>query len=292
MKAPDRISEFTSDRARTRFHTAYDQARARLWPAPPETVVAPTRFGEVVAYRFGSAEGTPVVLLPGAGGNALSWTPYLARLSAHHPVLAVDPIGEPGAARQTAPVPDEGAVVECLAEALDALDVRRAHLVGMSYGGWLALRHELRFPGRAASLTLLDPAGFGAVSGRFLLWVVAGGLAALTPGPLRRRLAGPLGNATLRQEELLGLLRASLSFRRRLPAATPLADAELASITVPTLVLLGARSRLYDAADVAERLRGLVPTADVEVVPDAGHDLPVHSPGPVTDRIEEFLAGR
>jgi pimeloyl-ACP methyl ester carboxylesterase len=292
MKAPDQISDFTSDRARTRFHTAYQQALARLWPVRPETVVASTRFGDVVAYRFGVAQGTPVVLLSGAGGNALSWTRYVARLATYHPVIALDLIGEPGAARQSAPVASDRDAVDCLAEALAALGAQRSHVVGMSYGGWLGLRHELRFPGGSASLTLIDPAGFGAVSGRFLLWVVAGGLASLAPGPVRRRLAGPLANATLRDEELMGLLRVSLSFRRRLPAATPFTDAELASITAPTLVLLGARSQMYDAAAVAERIGTLMPAARTEIVPYAGHDLPLHSPDLVAARIEEFLTTR
>ncbi|RKR93125.1 pimeloyl-ACP methyl ester carboxylesterase [Micromonospora pisi] len=290
MKAPNQISDFTSDRTRTQFHTVYQQALTRLWPVQPETVVASTRFGDVVAYRFGATQGTPVVLLPGAGGNALSWTRYVTRLAACHPVIALDLIGEPGAARQTAPVTSDRDAADCLAEALTALGAQPAHIVGMSYGGWLALHHELQFPGRSASLTLIDPAGFGAVSGRFLLWVVTGGLASLTPGPVRRRLAGPLANATLRDEELMGLLRVSLSFRRRLPAAAPLTDAELTSITAPTLVLLGARSQMYDAAAVAERIDTLMPAAHTEIVPHAGHDLPLHSPDLVAARINKFLA--
>ncbi|MEV5693208.1 alpha/beta fold hydrolase [Micromonospora globbae] len=291
MKAPDRISDFTSDRTRTRFHTAYQRALPRLWPTAPRPRTVTTRYGEVVAYRFGAAHGTPVVLLPGAGGNALGWARYIPRLAAAHPVVALDLVGEPGAARQTAPIGTDRDAAACLAEALTALDAERAHLVGLSYGGWLALRHELHFPGRAASLTLLDPAGFGAVTGRFLLWVTAGGLASLTPRPVRRRLAGLLANATLREDALMGLIRASLAFRRRLPVAVPLTDDELASIATPTLLILGERSQMYDAASVAERVRRVMPAARVEIVPRAGHDLPVHSPELVADRIDAFLRG-
>ncbi len=119
--------------------------------------------------------------------------------------------------------------------------------------------------------------------------MIAGGLAGLTPGPVRRRLAGLLSNAALRDEALMKLLRASLSFRRHLPDALPLTDEELASIAVPTLVMLGARSQMYDAAAVAERIRTVMPTARAEIIPGAGHDLPLHSPDLVAASINDFL---
>jgi len=182
MNAAERISDFTSDRARQRFQTAYRDALVRLWPEPPTPIPVSTQYGEAVAYRSGVAHGTPVVLLPGAGGSALAWYQYVARLGRRHPVIALDPVGEPGAARQTRPITTAHDAAVFLAEALAALDAEHAHLIGMSYGGWTALRHEVEFPGRAASLTLLDPGGFGRIGARFWAWLAAGGLAALTLG--------------------------------------------------------------------------------------------------------------
>jgi pimeloyl-ACP methyl ester carboxylesterase len=77
-----------------------------------------------------------------------------------------------------------------LGELLSALSVDRAHLVGCSYGGWLAVQHEIHSPGRATTITLLDPAGFGRLTGRFLMWVIMGGLApgqVTKPLPQRQR---------------------------------------------------------------------------------------------------------
>lgn len=289
MKAVDRISDFTNDRARQRFHTAYRETLARLWPHEPTPVPLPTRFGEAVAYCTGAPGGTPVVLLPGAGGSAVTWYQYVARLGRRHPVIALDPVGEPGTGSQTRPITTPHDVAVLLDETLTALGVERAHLVGMSYGGWAALRHELEFPGRAASLTLLDPGGLGRVGARFWVWLIAGGLAALTPRPLRRLLAAPVRNAVLRDDALMPLLPLTMRFRRRLPVPAPLTDDELARVTVPTLVLLGERSALYSAPEVAAHLTRCMPAARVEIVPGASHDLPAHSPDLVTDRIEGFL---
>lgn len=66
------------------------------------------------------------------------------------------------------------------------------------------------------------------------------------------------------------------------------ADDELRGVTTPTLTLLGERTLLYDAAQVANRIHALMPAARAEVVPGAGHDLPVYSPDLVTDRAIEF----
>ncbi|WP_229075609.1 alpha/beta fold hydrolase [Actinoplanes sp. DH11] len=289
MKTAEGVSAFTSTAGQERFDTAYRAALARLLPGGTDPIRVTTGYGEAVAYRGGAATGTPVVLLPGAGGNALTWYHYAERLGRRHPVIALDPIGEPGAARQTRPLSTERDVVTCLDETLDGLGLDGAHLVGMSYGGWAALRYDQEFPGRTASLTLLDPGGFGAIGARFWIWLLAGGLAGLSPAPVRRRLAGLVRNATLRDDELMSLFPLTMKFRRRLPVPSPFSDADLAAVSVPTLVLLGERSALYPAAAVARRLRTAMPAARVELVPGASHDLPVHSPELVADRIEAFL---
>lgn len=294
MKAAHDISDFTSDRARQRFHTALRAAITRLWPEPPAPIPLTTSYGEAVAYRTGRAGGTPVVLVPGAGGSAVTWYQYVASLGRHHPVIALDPVGEPGTAHQTRPITGAHDAAACLAETLAALrehhGEQRVHLVGTSYGGWAVLRHELEFPGHAASLTLLDPGGFGRLGARFWAWLLAGGLAGLTPGPVRRRLAGPLRNAVLRDDELLPLLPLTMAFRRRLPVPDMVTDDELGRITTPALVLLGEHSVLYPAAAVAERLTRVMPAARAEVVAGASHDLPAHSPALVAERMAAFLS--
>jgi pimeloyl-ACP methyl ester carboxylesterase len=173
--------------------------------------------------------------------------------------------------------------------ALPTEDARGESLVSASDPQ--GLRDELEFPGRAVSLTLLDPGGLGRIGARCWAWLIAGGLAGLTPGPVRRRLAGPVRNATLREEQLMPLLPLTTAFRRRPPLPDALTDDQLRQSTTPTLVLLGEHSVLYPAADVAARLTRAMPDAHVEIVPGASHDLPVHSPALVADRIEAFLAG-
>ncbi|GAA2371687.1 alpha/beta hydrolase [Catellatospora methionotrophica] len=283
-----RLSGFTSDNARAKFLAAYQRTFDRVWPAEHDRLDVPTSFGVTRAYRTGRPDGVPFVLLPGAGGNALGWHRHVTRWGSRRPVIAIDPVGEPGCSTQDTPITDGRDTARWLDEVLAALNVDRAHLVGCSYGGWAALQHQLHTPGRAATITLLDPAGFGRVTKRFLAWVIVGGLAGLTPRPLRHRAARWLRNATLLDDDLMGLALVSAGFRRRLPTPPPLTGVELRGLAGPVLALLGGRSQMYDAGQVADRIRALVPEAHVEVVADAGHDLQVHSPELVTDRTLAF----
>ncbi|RKT09658.1 pimeloyl-ACP methyl ester carboxylesterase [Streptomyces sp. 1114.5] len=280
-----RISQFKTHQAGDRFRTAYERTLAELWPGPRTALDLPTTFGTTRAYRTGPQTGEPIVLLPGSGGNALMWHRYIDTLARHHPVIAVDTVGEPGASVQTAPICTGRDGAAWLDELLAALDVTDAHLVGCSYGGWLALNHQIHHPGRTATLTLVDPAGFADFGPRFYTWLIAGALAATAPRPLRPPLARLVGNSAILETELMNLMRASMGFRRALPVPPILSDEELHRLRVPALFLLGARSAMHDSRKVADRLGRLVPSARVEIVPGAGHALPTDQPDLVVDRI-------
>jgi pimeloyl-ACP methyl ester carboxylesterase len=284
----DRVSGFTSDQAGERFLRAYDRALGRLWPVPVEPVEVETTFGTVHALRSGPEGDDPVVLLSGAGGNALSWYRHVEALGHTRPVLALDPLGDPGRSVQTRPLTGGADAARWLTELLAGVGARRAHLVGMSFGGWAAIQQQLHAPGRVAAVTLVDPAGFGPVTGRFYRWVVLGGMAGLLPAPLRRAAGRGLVNGTLADDELMRLVRAGLSFRRRVPNPPELTDAELAGVPVPVQLLLGERSAMHDPASVAERVRAVVPDWRVEVVPDTGHALAVEAPDLVVARVLDF----
>ncbi|WIM99875.1 alpha/beta fold hydrolase [Actinoplanes oblitus] len=285
------VGEFRNDQARARFFTAYDDLTARLWPSSSVDSDVATSFGTTRVHRLGSGDQTPFVLLPGSGGPAVMWHAYVGGLAASRPVIAVDPVGEPGPSVQTRPIGSGDDWSRWLGETLTALGVSRAHLVGTSYGGWIALSHALRSPRSVASLALLDPGGFGKVSPRFLAWVIACGLATFTPRPVRHAAARSLRNVTLRDDDAVRLVKATFGFRRRHIMPTPLSDAELARIAAPTLVLLGGHSQLYDAREVAARVTTHMPDAVAEIVPEASHDLALWRPAELAARIATFAAG-
>lgn len=112
--------------------------------------------GDGPVHRAGS--GPPLVLLHGITGTWKVWRPVLAGLAEHHTVFAPTLPGHSGAAALDPGFPGTVvAVADALEAQLDAEGLDRAHLVGNSLGGWLAL--ELGRRGRALSVVALSPAG-------------------------------------------------------------------------------------------------------------------------------------
>src|SRR5271156_1353828 len=244
--AADRAREaepgsWVSDAAREKFLVAYERVFA-LWPQPREefdieTATATTR---VHAYRP-HPDGAPVVLLTGAGGNAAAWFPHVAALAGDGPVYGIDLPGDPNPSIARAPMTPPENCAAWLDELLGKLSDRPAHLVGFSYGGWIAMNQAIRAPDRVASITLLDPAGLTRLDARFWGWLAISGLASLTPMPLRGPLARWLDSPVMLQRELMTLMWAGIRGYRMEPKFPAiLGDDELHAIAVPALLITGA----------------------------------------------------
>jgi pimeloyl-ACP methyl ester carboxylesterase len=281
---------WVSDAAREKFMAAYDRVFA-LWPQPREefdieTATATTR---VHAYRP-HPDGPPVVLLAGAGGNAAAWFPHVAALAEDGPVYGIDMPGDANPSVPRALMTPPAACAAWLDELLGKLSDRPAHLVGYSYGGWVAMNQAIRAPGRVASITLLDPAGLTKPDARFYRWLTIGGLASMTPMPLRRRLARWLDSPAMLQPELMTLMWAAIrGYRMEQKFPGVLTDDELRAIDVPVLLITGARSALLTPAQA--RARGsLIPHAEVAIVP--GSHGGFNRINELNDQIAAFIKGQ
>jgi pimeloyl-ACP methyl ester carboxylesterase len=281
------VGSWVSEAAREKFMVAYERAFA-LWPQPLEefdieTATATTR---VHAYRRHPG-GAPVVLLTGAGFNASGWYPHAAALAGHHPVYGIDMPGDPNPSVARAPLTPPASCAAWLDELLAQLSDHPAHLVGLSYGGWVAMNQALRAPARVASITLLDPAGLTRLDARFWWWFWISSLASLTPMPLRRRLARWLDNPVMLERELMTALWAgSRGFRMEPKFPGLLTDDQLRAIDVPVLLIAGARSAMLTPAEA--RARGsLMPHAEVAIVP--GSHGGFNRTDELNDRIAAFI---
>lgn len=99
-----------------------------------------------------------MLLLHGIGGELCVWEPLLSGLTSSFDVVAVDLPGfgrSPALAADITPTPS--ALARAVSELMGRLGLDRAHLVGNSLGGWVAL--ELAAAGRACSVCALCPAG-------------------------------------------------------------------------------------------------------------------------------------
>ena len=285
------VGRFVSDEARERFLEAYEDAMG-LWPVPREEYDVETRFGTVHVHRAGAGRGEPIVLLHGHGANSSNWYPQIEAFGEHHPVYAIDTIDDPGRSVQHTVVKDSQDNAAWLNDVLAQLDLDRVHLVGLSYGGWLALNQAIYGAERLASVTLLDPGGLQKVPLRFLASSVGGLFAMLLPRRCRPWFARVLANyALIAQARLMAPIMLSTrtyrpSYR---PQARPFTDDELRSTRVPALVLLAGRSTLLNPGKALRRANALIPGVRVEIVPGVGHGLPLEVPDVVNDRVLRFI---
>lgn len=282
---PD-VGRYVSDAWRDRHFAACDAVYALGARALAEQDVE-TSFGTTHVYRYGPADPaaqtrTPVVLVHGAGSCSAMWYPNTPALSADRPVYALDTPGDPGRSVQREPIHQPERAAQWLDETLAGLGLDRVHLVGSSYGGWLALNEAHRRPGRLASVTLLDPGGLEKVGLRFFVWIFASLFATFAPKALRPRLAAWLEQPVLVVPELLTLIRtAGRAYRIRRPSPLPLSEDELSTIRTPLYLVLGKRSLLVHPQRQVERVPRLIPGARAEIISGTGH-------GPQIDHAEEI----
>ena len=282
------LSDFADEAARTHYTTVYDEAFAGL-PAVNERRTVETDYGSVCCYEFGTGDGTPLTLLAGRNAATPMWAPNLPALAANRRVICIDAIGEAGMSTQTAPIAtsaDHGLWVE---QALDGLDVSTTHLVGASLGGWTAM-HVAAHSRRVRSLTLVDAVTtFAKLRAGF----IAAGMLAQSPlvtARRRRRLLAWIagGEEDSSPQARLGIA-ALRGFRVKQAPPKLLSDEHLAAVHVPVLALIAGRSRVHNPADAVARAHQL-PTATVEMWPDAGHALNAQFPDRFNSRILEFVS--
>ncbi|MEZ0340085.1 alpha/beta fold hydrolase [Mycobacterium sp. pV006] len=271
---------------REHYLAAYRAGMAEL-PAPDAETDIVTSFGRVRAYCFGADhDSTPVVLLPGRSAATPMWRANLAGLTVRRRVYCLDLLGEAGLSVQTRPITDAHDQARWLEETLAGLHLDRAHLMGVSIGGWAATNHAVRFPGRVASLALLEPVfTFAPIPARTL---VLSALLVLPGVPARLRrwflswLSGGIDLDTALPEARL-IDAAMTDFVLRLPAPVRITDDQLRSLSMPVLTFLGGRSVMLDARTAARHARDTVPAVEVEVFADASHALN----GEFADQIEQ-----
>jgi pimeloyl-ACP methyl ester carboxylesterase len=228
--------------------------------------------------------------LHGSGGTALAWSGYVTHIDGRV-AIGIDTIGDVGRSEQKVAVADAADYARWLDETLAGLEIERAHLVGMSYGGFLALNQAARLPKRVASLMLLDPAGLAPIKlGPFTLWGMSVIAASRLPRVLRTNAARRLRMPAMQDDRLMRMLRlGAFGFTANLVRPDPLTDEQLRSIAAPVLLFVAEHSEAFSPSDAARRAEASIPDVEVDIVPDAGHALPLSHADHVVERMVDFL---
>ena len=125
---------------------------------PPLLHLHDVEAGKARISTLTSGEGhETVVLIHGLGGNKVSFYETASALTPHYTVHAIDLPGF-GSSSKPARAPYDAAwFARSVLRFLDSMQIERAHLVGNSLGGRVALEVGLTAPERVHSLSLLTP---------------------------------------------------------------------------------------------------------------------------------------
>jgi pimeloyl-ACP methyl ester carboxylesterase len=287
---------FKTPGGKAAFLAAYD-AGMTAWPVPREEIDLPSRFGTTHVVVSGPPSAPPLVLLHGYMATSVMWVPNIADFSKDYRVYAIDVMGQPGKSVPSEPVRNEADYASWLTATLDALHLERISLVGMSYGGWLALNYAIRAPERLHELVLLSPGGGFVpmvrqftVRGLPMVWFPT----RFTVNSFMRWLGfearpGDTGTKLVLDVMYLGLkhFRMALETLRVLPVMFP--DDQLRAMHVPALLLVGEHEVICDPATAMDRARRLFPDIQCELVPRSSHDMCSSQSRVVDARVLEFL---
>lgn len=256
---------------------------------------------------FGTGQREVICLLNGLAMHTGAWYGFLPRLSGEYDVLLWDYPGQGQSSTVDKPYSLERFAVY-LSRILDELAIARIHLVGISYGGFVALEFARQFQARLHTLTLsgiiLSHENlfemYEALSLRFYtggaqsfelythyMYEKIFGESFVTRfgadlEAMRQRFHDRYVNRTA---ALIRLTEAQDPFFAALTGRLP----EFRSIRTPALVIAGEEDRVM-APKAQKKIAGILPNSRFEVVPDAGHVVYLEQPDVFFGSMLGFIA--
>jgi pimeloyl-ACP methyl ester carboxylesterase len=238
----------------------------------------------------------PVVLLHGLGGSTRFWLYQVPALAARFPVLSVDLRGNGQSSRPEG----EWSIADMARDVmrlLRNLGAEKAHLVGLSLGGAVALQFALDYPYAAASLVLAGtccgmPAGTEDMTAEALRFIEENPMVTVAA----RRITDALSNGadpslSLHLTEQVAKTDHASYVRAARALTVFSARDRLSEIGVPTLVVVGDRDRVTPvelSEEIAARIRG----ARLVRIAGAGHLSNLERPAEFNRALLDFLPVR
>jgi pimeloyl-ACP methyl ester carboxylesterase len=257
-------------------------------------------------YYEETGSGTPVVFVHEFAGDYRSYEPQIRYFCRRYRCIAYNARGFP-----PSDVPADGEKYsqdrarDDIRAVLDALEIDKAHIVGLSMGGFATLHFGFTYPDRALSLVVAG-CGYGASpdqrrqfaeeteasARRFetLGMAKAGEAYALGPTRVQYQNKDPRGWAEF-NEQLAGHSTegSALTIRgvqKRRPSLYDLID-KMKTITAPTLVMTGDED--WPCLEPGILMKRTIPTAALVVMPNAGHGINLEEPAAFNAHLADFF---
>ena len=251
--------------------------------------------GSVRTAYLSAGSGRPVVCLHGAGAGAVTWYPSISALAEHFRVIAPDIVGY-GESDKPKAAYDRPYFASWLRDFFLALEIPKAHVIGLSQGGAISLQFSFENPEMVEKLVLVDSCAlgaqtpFGALFGFFWLHIFP---SVAANRYMSRYLVTKLDNVdpnfgpySLQVIKKPGGKRVFWQGMGAAVSAMP--EEELRQIQHQTLIIWGEDDNFLSITS-GEAAAQIMPNAEIHRIQDAGHHPFMDQPEVFNDVVLQFL---
>lgn len=257
-------------------------------------------------YYEEAGRGAPIIFVHEFAGDYRSWEPQMRYFSRRYRCIAFNARGYPPSDVPESPerYSQERARDDIIA-VLDHLKIERAHIVGISMGGFATLHVGLAHPGRARSLVIAG-CGYGAHPGdedKFQAeceaaaqafdsdWPAAAAKYALGPTRVQFQNKDPRGwqefATAMAEHSPLGAANTLRGVQKRRPLLYQLVEG-MKRIALPVLVMTGDEDE--PCLEAGLLMKRSVPGAGLVVLPRSGHAINLEEPDAFNRAVADFIA--
>jgi len=260
----------------------------------------------VELYYEECGQGTPVIWVHEFAGDHRSWEPQMRYFSRQYRCISYAARGYPPSQVPASPTSySQTRAADDIRSVMDALGIERAHVIGLSMGGFATLHFGLRYPSRALSLVVAG-VGYGAepeqaaefrnlseqAAQQFEQLGSAGFAPLYATGASRVQFQNkdPRGWAEfaerLAQHDALGSANTMRGVQARRPSLYSL-ESQLRGLTVPTLVVSGDEDD--HCLQPSLFLKRTIPASGLWILPKTGHTINLEEPATFNQGVHDFL---
>jgi pimeloyl-ACP methyl ester carboxylesterase len=282
-------SVFKSGNAEAEALAAIDAAMA-LWPIPFEEVEIVTDYGDTHVTVSGAERGPPLVLLHCALMTSAIWSPIVQDLGARFRTFAVDVMGDFGRTVPARPPKSDAEFADWLGQTLNGLGLGDIHLMGWSFGGFVAANFAIQAPARVLRLALLAPfatfvrPGLGFLAGFVPLILPRPSTSSWFEGKLCAR--GSFGCPEHSEILFQRFKNGRVAFRS---GPRVFKDEELKKLTMPSLLLVGEDEFLYSGSKAVHRANTVLPRGEAYLLARCNHAVVSDQTAEVVRRLDGFF---